>query len=211
MNYIKIPYDQAIDLQEAGQIILLDISHGQLSAVQNQYGQLWKDNFSQLLLQVPHVAPDKILPFFSAKYVTEIVESIPHGEHYQYAWRFLYGIPNGHIQSKITNRCEYVYILVNPGYPDLVKIGMTTDTVSARVTAINATGTVHEWVAKYAIQVSRGSAYGIEQQVHKALAYARVSSDVGNSREFFSVDVLSALDKVREIGCLHMIGQVIVY
>lgn len=211
MNYVKIDYNKAIQLQNAGQITLIDVSYNQLKPVNNEYGQLWKDNYSELLIKVPHISPDKIIDFFNAKYVTEYLEQIPHGERFQYTWRYLYGIENKSIKDRQKDEVEYVYILVNPGYPNLVKIGITTKDVNARVTSINATATVHEWVVKYAIPVSIGSAHKIEQQVHTALAQYRVDSDQGNSREFFEIDPLTAVDVVTKTGALHMVGNVIVY
>jgi hypothetical protein len=211
MNYIKLDYDKAIQLQNAGQITLIDVSYNQLKPVNNEYGQLWKDNYDELLHKVPHISPDKVIDFFNAKYVTEYLETIPHGECFQYTWRYLYGIENKSVKDKLNNDIEYVYILTNPGYPNLVKVGITTKDVNARVTAINATATVYEWVVKYAIPVSKGSAHKIEQQVHTALAQYRVDSDQGNSREFFEIDPLTALDVVTKTGALHMVGNVIVY
>ena len=211
MNYIKIDYDKAVELQNAGQIILVDTSYTQLKAVDNEYGQLWKDNYSELLIKVPHVSPGRIVDFFSAKYITEYLESTPHGESFQYTWRYLYGIENKSVKDKIKDQVEYVYILINPGYPNLVKVGITTKDVNARVTSINATATVHEWVIKYAIPVSKDSSYKIEQQVHRALAQYRVDSDQGNSREFFDIDALTALDTVTKVGALYMVGNIIVY
>lgn len=211
MNFIKIPYEQAIEMQNSGQITLVDVSHNQLRPVDNQYGQLWKDNYSELLIKVPHISPENIIDFFNAKYISECLETQPHGECYQYTWRYLYGIENTMLRHKLDSSVDYVYILVNKGYPSLVKIGITTKDIDTRVTAINATGTVHEWVARFAIAVSRGSARKVEKQVHRALAYARVTSDMGNSREFFEIDPLTALDKVKEVGILHMVGNVIVF
>jgi hypothetical protein len=104
-----------------------------------------------------------------------------------------------------------VYILVNAGHPDIVKIGMITTTVNGRVTSLNASSTVDEWVAKFAICVSKGSAYKVEQAVHSFFASQRVSSDMGGSREFFTIDPLTAFDKVREVGALFMVGNPIVY
>lgn len=211
MNYITIPYDQAIEMQNSGQITLVDVSGTQLKPADTKYGQLWKDNFSDLQIKVPHISPDKILDFFSAKYVTELLETKPYGDCYQYTWRYLYGLQNNQVHKLLDDSVEYVYILVNSGYPNLVKIGMTTNKINTRVTSINATGTVHEWVARFAVAISKGNAYKVEQQVHKALAHVRVCSDGGNSREFFEIDPLTALDKVKEVGILHMVGNVVVF
>ena len=208
MHFIKIGYKEALSLQEEGKITLIDVSRGQLPPLKEEHGQLWKDNFERLLIKVPHISPEKVLDFFSARYMTEFIESISDNE---ITWRFLYGIENKQIQDKTKDNIEYVYILVNSGYPNLVKIGMTITDVHRRVTGINTAGTVHEWVPRFAIPLEKGSAMKVEKQVHKALASLRVSSDKGNSREFFNIDPITALDKLREIGSLSMVGNPIIF
>ena len=208
MHFIKIDYLKALSLQEEGKITLVDVSRGQLPPLKEEHGQLWKDNFERLLIKVPHISPEKILDFFSARYMTEFIEDTSDDG---ITWRFLYGIENKQIQDKTKDNIEYVYILVNAGYPSLVKIGMTIHDVNRRVTGINNAGTLYEWVPRFAIPVEKGSAIKVEKQVHKALASLRVSSDLGNSREFFNIDPLSALDKLREIGSLSMVGNPIIF
>ena len=67
MRYIAISYDDAIKLQNQGDIILVDTSGIQLGKVDNEYGQLWKDNFDQLLIKTPHVPTNIILEHDSRK------------------------------------------------------------------------------------------------------------------------------------------------
>ena len=186
----------------------MDVSLNQLPAIDMELGQSWKDNFDRLLTRAPHISPDKILDFFSAKYVTEFIE---YSSDNEIVWRYLYGIENKQIQERIKDNIEYVYILVNAGYPNLVKIGMTITDVPKRVTGINNAGTVHEWSARFAIPVEKGSAMKIEKQVHKSLASLRVSSDKGKVREFFNIDPLTAFDKVREVGVSFMVGNPIIF
>ena len=88
---------------------------------------------------------------------------------------------------------------------------MTERTVESRVKSINTTSTVTEWVPKFALAVSKGSAFKIEQQMHKLFTNLRINSDQGNEREFFKLDPLTAFDKLREIGALHQVGNPIVY
>ena len=115
------------------------------------------------------------------------------------------------ILDKNKDNIEYIYILVNPGYPSLVKIGMTIKDVPSRVTSINATATVEEWVPKFALPVEKGTAFYVEQAVHNFFASLRVDSDLGSSREFFTLDPLTAFDKVREIGAVFAVGNPITY
>jgi len=208
MYFTKITPKKAFLLENKGEITLVDVSLTQLPPIEEDCGQIWKDNFQRLLTRAPHISPDKILDFFSAKYVTELIVYTSESE---IVWRYLYGIENKQIQDRIKDNVEYVYILVNAGYPNLVKIGMTITDVPRRVTGINNAGTVHEWSARFAIPVEKGSAVKIEKQVHRALASLRVSSDKGRTREFFNIDPLTAFDKVREVGSSFMVGNPIIF
>jgi hypothetical protein len=191
-------------LESTGDITIIDASPESLGAIE-QGGVVWKQNFKDLQARHRHISPDKLLPFISARYSIESVEDCGT------SWRYLHGVENSMLSQNNRDDIEYVYILVNPGYKNLVKIGVTKTQVCSRVTSINATGTVDEWVAKFALPVKKGSAFKIEQQVHTFFASSRVSSDQGNSREFFSVDSLTAFDKVREVGVMFRVGNPIVY
>jgi hypothetical protein len=146
----------------------------------------------------------KLLTFVRAKYIIEI----PLSEN---EWDFVYGLENIDFQHHTKDNIEYIYVLTNPGYPDLVKIGMTERTVEGRVRSVNRTSTVHEWVPKFALPVSKGNAFRVEQLVHKCFSDKRISSDHGNEREFFQINPLTAFDKIREIGALFQVGNPIVY
>lgn len=205
----KLTLTTAKQLEGAGQITIIDASPESIAPL-GQEGEVWKQNFTNLQSKHRHIAPDKLLSFIGAMYSIEVLEYSDEAKG-QFSWRYLYGVQNKEISSKLSTDTEYVYILVNAGYPNLVKIGMTIHDVQGRVTSINATSTVTEWVAKFALPVTKGSAYKVEQAVHKAFASNRVSSDQGGTREFFEVDVMTAIDKVREVGAMFQVGNVIVY
>jgi hypothetical protein len=88
---------------------------------------------------------------------------------------------------------------------------MTIHDVPRRVTAINATATVEEWVPKFALPLKKGTAMRVEKAVHKHFSSVRVSSDKGGSREFFKVTPFEAFDKIREVGALFTVGECIIY
>ena len=88
---------------------------------------------------------------------------------------------------------------------------MTIHDVNSRATSINATATVQEWVPKFALPLKKGTALKVEKAVHKYISSVRVSSDRGGSREFFTLDPLTAFDKVREVGAVFAIGNPITY
>ena len=200
----KINISIAKQLQLIGQITIIDASPESLEPLGDE-GIVWKQNFKDLQATHRNISPDKLLSFIQARYSIEVPEDS------KLSWRYLHGVENSIIACKVRDDIEYVYVLVNNGYKNLVKIGVTKQQVRDRVTSINATATVDEWVAKFAIPVKKGSAFKIEQQVHQYFASSRVSSDQGASREFFQVDALTAFDKVREVAAWFQVGNCIVY
>lgn len=205
----KITLTTARELERTGHITIVDASPESLTPI-GHAGILWKQNFKTLQEKNRHISPDKILSFYNAKYSIEIANDLDK-EMGVFSWRYLSGIENSNIVSKNIDNIEYVYVLVNPGYPSLVKIGMTIHDVHSRATSINATATVQEWVPKFALPVKKGTALRVEKAVHAFFDSVRVSSDRGGSREFFTLDPLTAFDKVREVGSLFMVGNPITY
>ena len=206
----KISLSQAMSFESLGDITIVDASPESLPPF-GEEGKKWKEAFITLQSKYRHISPDKLLNFLSAKYLIEVNEGIVDRDANTYSWRYLHGIENIKIKEKSIDNIEYVYILVNPAYPSLVKIGMTIHDVNRRVTSINATATVEEWVPKFALPLRKGKAFQVEQAVHTFFASRRVSSDLGNSREFFTLDPFTAFDKVREIGAMFMVGNPITY
>jgi hypothetical protein len=206
----KISMGEAMSLELLGEITIVDASPESATPF-GENGKQWKEAFIKLQSKHRHISPDKLLNFLSAKYLIEVSEGIVDTDSNTYSWRYFHGIENRQIKEKSKDNIEYVYILVNPGYPSLVKIGMTIKEVHSRVTSINATATVEEWVPKFALPVEKGTAFYVEQAVHTFFAPVRVSSDLGSSREFFTLDPLTAFDKVREVGAVFAIGNPITY
>ena len=206
----KINLQQAKDLVESGHITIVDASP-ETTPAYPEGGKQWKENFIRLQAKHRHISPGKLLDFLSARYLIEIFEGKVDRDSNTYSWRYLHGIENARIKSKNIDNIEYVYVLVNPAYPSLVKIGMTIHDVHRRVTSINATATVEEWVPKFALPVRKGTAMKVEKAVHKHFSSVRVSSDKGGSREFFKVTPFTAFDKIREVGSLFMVGEPIIY
>lgn len=206
----KIDLPLAMSYELLGQITIVDCSPDSIP-VYGEYGQRWRDAFTALRKKFPHINTNSLLDFVGAKYVIEIAEGLQDSDTNTFSWRYMYGVSNSAILTKDTNNIEYIYVLTNPGYRSLVKIGMTVNDVDTRVRSINATGTVNEWQAKFALPVTKGKALHVEQMVHKAFAQYRVSSDIGSSREFFEISPVTAFDKIREVGALFAVGDPIVY
>lgn len=206
----KISLPEAMSLELTGVITIIDSSPKSILPYP-KIGKKWKQAFTTLQSKYRHISPEKLLTFLSAKYLIEVNEGIIDKDTNTYSWRYFHGIENSKIKEKSVDNIEYVYILVNPGYPNLVKIGMTIHNVSRRVTSINATATVEEWVPKFALPVQKGKAFEVEQVVHNFFGSVRVSSDRGGSREFFTLSPFTAFDKVREVGALFQVGEPVIY
>jgi hypothetical protein len=206
----KISLSQAMSLELLGEITIIDSSPKSITPYP-KVGKKWKQAFITLQSKYRHISPEKLLDFLSAKYLIEVNEGIVDKVSNTYSWRYFHGIENSKIKEKSLDDIEYVYVLVNPAYPSLVKIGMTIHDVHRRVTSINATATVEEWVPKFALPLKKGSALKVEKAVHKHFSSVRVSSDKGGSREFFTLPPLMAFDKIREVGALFTVGEPVIY
>jgi len=206
----KISMAEAMSLELIGEITIVDSSPESVLAYP-KVGKKWKEAFITLQSKYRHVSPEKLLTFLSAKYLIEVSEGIVDKDTSTYSWRYFHGIENSKIKEKSIDDIEYVYVLVNPAYPSLVKIGMTIHDVNRRVTSINATATVEEWVPKFALPLKKGTAMKVEKAVHKHFSSVRVSSDRGGSREFFTLSPLTAFDRIREVGALFTVGEPVIY
>lgn len=206
-----LEFSRALELESEGLITICDVSGKYLDPIPrpDDLGKTWKDNFLSLQRKFRNVPLDKLLDFCYCKYVIEVKQ--PTSEPFTASWRYLHALDNPKLQKLTENDLEYIYVLVNDGYPDLVKIGITLRTIPARVKGLNSAGTVHEWTPKFGIAVKKGTAFKLEHQIHKRFAEIRVSSDKGSKREFFSIDCLTAFDVIREIGALHIVGNPIVF
>ena len=90
---------------------------------------------------------------------------------------------------------EYVYVLVNKSVPNMVKIGMTTNTPDERARQISAaTGVATPWIPVYSLQCYRSDL--LEEEVHQHFREHRVSSN----REMFAIDSHTAQRVIEELG-----------
>jgi hypothetical protein len=201
----KITLEEALEMESRGEITLI-------SSYKDSYyhpnASTWYKNYEILRRKHSKIPAEKFISYLRIDLYTEVFVDVDDETQ---EWFIIHGIKNNDYKNKVKDNIEYVYILTNPGYPDLVKIGLTENNVLGRVKSINATSTVHEWVAKFALPVEKGSAFRVEQQMHKYFADTRIDSDQGNEREFFRIDPLTAFDKLREIGAVFQVGNPIVY
>jgi len=201
----KLSFSKALKLEEDGHITIVDASPDSLEPILHTNGKSWKDNFIILQSRATKVNIEKVVSFFGCKFIIEVLDPG------HFSWRYLHGLENSIIVEKVQDEIEYVYVLMNKGYPGIVKIGMTTTTVEKRVAGINATSTLVEWEPIFALPVKKGSALKIEQQVHSYFQVLRQSTNLGNQREFFTLSPFQAIDKIREVGAMYQVGEPILY
>lgn len=87
----------------------------------------------------------------------------------------------------------YVYILLNPGMPGLVKIGRSDRHPNERARELHVTGTPYPFVAAYWRAVA--DPISVETLIHEKLAVHRVSQ----GREFFRVDITEAIHELQDL------------
>ena len=86
----------------------------------------------------------------------------------------------------------YLYILSNPAFPALLKVGQTSDSPEQRIRQLNSTGVPFPFLLEACFRVENPKQ--AESVAHKALEKYRSAQN----REFFEIDSLSALQLVFE-------------
>jgi hypothetical protein len=95
----------------------------------------------------------------------------------------------------VVRASEYVYVLVNKSVPNMVKIGMTTNTPAQRAHEISrATGVATPWIPIFEFRCYRSDL--LEAEVHDYFATHRVN----HKREMFEVDSHTAQRVIEELG-----------
>lgn len=93
------------------------------------------------------------------------------------------------------NENQIVYVLTNPGMPNLVKIGKTTRSdVTARMNELYSSGVPYPYECEYAVEVDDCTA--VEKALHTAFQPNRVNP----RREFFNIDPEQALAILKIVG-----------
>jgi len=90
---------------------------------------------------------------------------------------------------------EFIYILVNKSVPNMVKIGMTTNTVEERARQISsATGVPTPWIPVFKFECYRSDL--LEKEIHEYFHNERVNTH----REMFNVDSYTAEEIIKDLG-----------
>lgn len=111
-------------------------------------------------------------------------------------WDDVYYLANAILDpSGAVRPTEYVYVLVNKSVPNMVKIGMTTNTPDERARQISAaTGVPTPWIPIFSFPCYRSDL--LEAEVHDYLAEHRIT----NNREMFNIDSFTAQKVITELG-----------
>lgn len=88
----------------------------------------------------------------------------------------------------------FIYIMSNPAYPGDLKIGQTKNDPEERRKELGSTGVLHDYVLEY--RALSEEYESLEREIHRSLAKQRVRPD----REFFTISVPEAINKIREIA-----------
>jgi len=90
--------------------------------------------------------------------------------------------------SETTEAIGFVYVLTNPSFPGLVKIGYTERDPSLRIKELNGTGLPYEFIE--VIRINTVEAKKLEMRLHRHFQTKRVNSN----REFFAVSTQEVYD-----------------
>lgn len=198
----KITLEEALKLEADGQIVIASTSSESDVAHQNEHQ--WRDNYKTLRKKAPHVKVGNIFNHYNTPY---IIECKHREEGNIVEWRYFRGVENPSPSKIVNDNVEYVYILTNKDYPDLVKIGMTTKSPETRLDTINSTGVVSHWKLAFSLPLMPNTSHRVEQQVHKSFADRRHHQDTLNDKEMFFISLQQAIDKVRQVGQFFTAGQ----
>jgi hypothetical protein len=93
---------------------------------------------------------------------------------------------------------EIIYVLSNPTYPGLVKIGYTRKEIGIRIKDLSkSTGVPTPFKLEYTFRCSNGMV--LESEIHRHLKEFRPN----NQREFFDITLEQAIEAVKFLGNNH--------
>ena len=193
----KISLEQALELEAVGKINI--VSTHETPSLSHEREQIWRDNFHDLRLRVFNLPLSNLFNHFPTPYLIEqVTKEAVNGNIYE--WRFFRGVLNPDPSQISSDNVEYVYILTNKDYPNLVKIGVTVKSPAKRLKSINSTGVVTHWNLAFALPLVPGSGFKVEHQVHNLFADRRHYAENLNDKEMFFVSLAEAIDEVRRLG-----------
>lgn len=206
MRRQKITLDKAVQLESNKEIFIYFTNQ---LVTEHKLNPLWYQNWHDLANKYRKIDIGQLLEYLDPEYEIEI-ELPTLDDTFTKNWIYLYGKKQ---KAKLkmdqsTENGRYVYILTNPAYPTLCKIGKAVNP-QKRVKQINSAGIVSEWQLKYALPVVDD--YLVEFLVHKHLSYCRCDTHQGTSREFFEIEIEEAIKVIENLGKDFKKGESIYY
>jgi hypothetical protein len=193
-----IPYTQALEMEMNEELIIYHTDRTLTPLNEEPRFSSWKTNYKKLTQKFKKVPLPKLIEFLNFDYIIEYKYQ-EQGDTPTTIWVYAYGktLDKAHTLEHSYNKGKYVYILTNEAYPGICKIGKAIQP-TYRVTKVNGSGTVSEWVLRWALPVSDD--YKVESIVHKTLEHLRMNSFQGSSREFFSISLEEAIQTIENLG-----------
>lgn len=96
----------------------------------------------------------------------------------------------------------YVYVMLNPAFPNLIKIGRTLRNSQDRATELYTTGTPERFVVLYEVLVD--DCIEVEALLHDYFSDSRYN----NNREFFEVTPSKAINKIQELCKSRIVNHI---
>lgn len=96
---------------------------------------------------------------------------------------------------------SYVYVLVNDGIPNAVKIGFTTRDPEKRAKELSSTGVLYPFKIAYSEYFQDGT--DVEKRLHRKFARYRIA----DNREFFAISVYTAIQALITIKASEPTGH----
>lgn len=198
----KINLSEALEKEASGEITI--VSTRQDSDLVSYEKKEWRSNFINLRLKAPHVDITKLFSYYPSLFLIEVLRENSENPNV-IQWDYFRGIVNSNNNS--SDNVEYIYILTNKDYPDLVKIGMTVKTPEKRLVSINSTGVVSHWKLAFSLPITPGNSYAVEQQIHKYFASSRYHAENIDDKEMFFLELPQAIEQVRRIAQYFTAGD----
>jgi hypothetical protein len=154
----------------------------------------WKNNWNLLRKKYRHISVLKLPDFADFAYLIEH-KFIEKDDPIITNWVYMYGqsVESRLRLDQLNSRGQYIYILTNIAYPDIIKIGKAINP-QKRVRQINNAGIIVEWELKWVLPVSND--YKVEALIHNDLKLIRQSTYQGSDREFFKISLEEAKERI---------------
>lgn len=95
----------------------------------------------------------------------------------------------------------YVYLMINPAFPNLVKIGRTAKSSEARAAELSTTGTPDKFIVVFDVLVD--DCIELESEMHAIFT----SSRYANNREFFEIPLKTAIETLQSVSKDRVIDE----